>query len=356
MNQLSGQRNGVLDAAKGIGILLVVFAHINFIEPWQTIIYGFHMPLFYIISGMLFRREKYPSFGAFFKRRFRTLILPYLLFAFISLAYTSVLFLLRSVQSADEDVSSLFSYFIQIFIAQQSGKVCNAPLWFVPNLFLIECIYYFLSGIRSKPLHWLIILVLVAVGWFTESAYCRVDFSVLPWNFSSALFSLGFYAIGNHFARILLDPIPPLNGRSPILYRLLVFALCFAIEVPLALYNGHVTVGSRVLNNGFVFYATGILGSLGILSLAALLQKNRFFTFCGRTSFYIMATHKLFISILFTIMKILFSYPMKESHYIWGESLIVYVIVTALCVAFSYFYLKLKERSKAKRQARPAGA
>lgn len=68
------KRNASIDIAKGIGIILVVFAHMNYTQPYQNIIYGFHMPLFFIISGILFFPEKYGSFPKFLKQKIRTLI------------------------------------------------------------------------------------------------------------------------------------------------------------------------------------------------------------------------------------------------------------------------------------------
>ena len=51
--------------AKGLGIILVVSGHFcpkTSPEYWQSlnkIIYLFHMPLFFLLSGFLFRYEKY---------------------------------------------------------------------------------------------------------------------------------------------------------------------------------------------------------------------------------------------------------------------------------------------------------
>ena len=353
MNELSNRRDSTLDAAKGIGILLVVFAHINLFEPWQSIIYGFHMPLFYTISGMLFRKERYSGFWDFFKRRLKTLILPYLLFSFLSLLFATALFLMNPEAGS---TSKLSSYFIQIFIAQRSGKLYNNPLWFVPNLLLLECMYYYLSGIKSKPLLYLVIFVLVVFGWYTESAYCPWDFAVLPWNFSSALFAMGYYAIGNNFRGVLTDPIPPLLRNSPVLRRVIIMIVCFAIEVPLAILNGHVTIGSRELNNGFIFYATGILGTMGTLALAGLLKNSRFFTFCGRASFYIMATHTVFETMVFIVMKRAFSYSMDPSLNSWGQSTFVLIVVTIMSVVFSWLYMKAKARIQEKHQKHAAAA
>lgn len=58
-----------IDVIKGIGILLVVFQHClgggtlgSFLPGVQKAVAGFHMPLFFFISGFLYRLKdsKYP--------------------------------------------------------------------------------------------------------------------------------------------------------------------------------------------------------------------------------------------------------------------------------------------------------
>lgn len=53
-----GERLDHIDACKGIGILLVILGHTNVPSIVHTIIYSFHMPLFFIISGYLFSEAK----------------------------------------------------------------------------------------------------------------------------------------------------------------------------------------------------------------------------------------------------------------------------------------------------------
>lgn len=52
-----------LDAMKGMGILLVVLGHVSLIEPLNTVIYAFHMPLFFFISGFLFFSSRKEHFA-----------------------------------------------------------------------------------------------------------------------------------------------------------------------------------------------------------------------------------------------------------------------------------------------------
>ena len=48
------QRMTYLDCAKGVAIILVVLGHIDMgNNPLNNWIYSFHMPLFFVLSGML---------------------------------------------------------------------------------------------------------------------------------------------------------------------------------------------------------------------------------------------------------------------------------------------------------------
>ena len=47
-------RNVSLDFAKGIGMILVVYAHIVFFESMLTIVYSFHILLFFFIFVFFF--------------------------------------------------------------------------------------------------------------------------------------------------------------------------------------------------------------------------------------------------------------------------------------------------------------
>jgi fucose 4-O-acetylase-like acetyltransferase len=54
------KRVAYIDIAKGIGIILVVMGHNDFalISPFaHKLIYSFHMPMFFFMSGMFFKPE-----------------------------------------------------------------------------------------------------------------------------------------------------------------------------------------------------------------------------------------------------------------------------------------------------------
>lgn len=67
----SPQRLEYIDLAKGIGIILVVIGHsINGHGITGHYISSFHMPLFFLLSGLCFNDSRYPNFTPFLKKGF----------------------------------------------------------------------------------------------------------------------------------------------------------------------------------------------------------------------------------------------------------------------------------------------
>uniref|UniRef100_A0A7C3NH83 Acyltransferase 3 domain-containing protein n=1 Tax=candidate division WOR-3 bacterium TaxID=2052148 RepID=A0A7C3NH83_UNCW3 len=71
-----------LDIAKSIGIFLVVLGHTSINENLKIFIYSFHIPLFFLISGFLFKTND--NFKNFFIKQFKRFIIPYYIFSIIT--------------------------------------------------------------------------------------------------------------------------------------------------------------------------------------------------------------------------------------------------------------------------------
>ena len=281
------QRMDYIDTLKGIGILFVVYAHVNYTPLPLSLIYSFHMPLFFLVSGMLFRGGRYGSFGEFLHRRLNTLIVPYLVFSLASVLFVFgvQLYFPHLFEISGEDYRS---YLAQILLAQGSKGVLNVPLWFVPCLFAVEILYYFLSKLEIS-LRIPVCMVLAALGWLLESGLLAFDNTVLPWTLDSALYALSFYAAGNMAGPLVKKGVETIKKRKILCLGLILVSL--ALWLPLALLNGKISLGSRVLANGILLFMTGVLGSAALLGLSLLMEKCPFLRFCGRNSFNIMATH-----------------------------------------------------------------
>ncbi|MBO5421432.1 MAG: acyltransferase family protein [Clostridia bacterium] len=335
---MNSKRYDYLDVAKGLGILLVVIAHINYTPPLLTTIYSFHMPLFFFLSGMVFNRSRYTNFRSFIKRKLQTLICPYILFYVLSILYRFCVDFLSDSQNIDW--GKFLNLFLQMFLSQGSGNLPNAPLWFVPCLFAVELAYFGISKLKN----WLIICVsvlLTGFGWFLESDLIAFENNLLPWSLDSALFAVGFFALGNlMFNTICKAAEKAKTNRSHLAGCISVFLLAVIMLVPLALYNGKVTMGSKVLNNGFIFYLTGLLGVCAILALSILFEKNGFLKYCGRNSFQIMAVHYL-IRDFIILCCLYFDIPLYDKTNLIQTILpiIINICLSLLCVAL---YNKVK--------------
>lgn len=77
-------RINAIDVAKGIGILCIVLGHIvpnSYVARW---LYAFHVPLFFLLSGFTYSLKEDKK--AFYLNKAKRLLLPYLIFAVISIA------------------------------------------------------------------------------------------------------------------------------------------------------------------------------------------------------------------------------------------------------------------------------
>ena len=139
---MTNDRYEFIDIAKGVGILAVVWAHILLVGWTHEIIYAFHMPLFFFISGFLFNVNKYSSFQTFLVKRFKRLIITYFIYSFVT---WGIWFIFRYVRH--DLVKSYWMPLLQTFIAQGSGSylVHNSALWFIPCLLAVEIMFFFIS-------------------------------------------------------------------------------------------------------------------------------------------------------------------------------------------------------------------
>ncbi len=341
-NPNQASRLGVLDVAKGIGIILVIFAHVNYTPSLLTPIYSFHMPLFFMLSGMVYHGAKYPRIRQFLRRRWDTMLKPYLFFSLLSLAYVFISERLFA-HAVDLKAREYISAFLQIFLAQGSSPVLNTPLWFVPCLFIVELIYHYLSKLK-KAVCTALCCLLSCIGWLLQSGRLPFDNTLLPWTLDSAFYALSFYAAGNLlFPRIHQCIVSIQAHRNKKQICLGAFALCTLIWLPLMVINGKVSLGSRVLHNGLLFFLTGLLGTLAVLAVSILLEKNRFLLYLGQNTFCLMSVHYMIRK--YTIPKY---YKMLNitlyNRKVLSETIIPFLIVFVLSLLATMAYRSMIQR------------
>ena len=147
--------------AKGIGIILVVIGHFspklapNYWVEIIKIIYSFHMPLFFLLSGFLFNNEKY-SYLMLIKLKIKRLLYPFISIAtiFFIIKYSSGLIFNLENPVKIGNVFSLLSNPLKSYMPL---------LWFIYALFMIFLIYPILRRIIHNNYIILIIIIMLNI-------------------------------------------------------------------------------------------------------------------------------------------------------------------------------------------------
>lgn len=200
---MNSKRVEYIDIAKGIGILLVALAHadISIISPYlHRLIYSFHMPLFFFLSGYFLKTDI--PFWAFLKKRFHSILKPYFM--------TIVLIYIASLSFSNIRFATVFSRIAKSLYA--TGYYIDwTQLWFLPSLFVSSLFAFLLYHtilfrINNRYVRWSILLLVQAIGVATLGLFYPFSISLLgkdyelyglPFNLDLVLLSGFFYVLGN---------------------------------------------------------------------------------------------------------------------------------------------------------------
>ena len=287
-------RLGYIDLAKGIGMLTIIWGHIH-TGISTHIVYAFHIPLFFFLSGLVFNRKRYDNFGNFLKKRWKGLIFPYIVFSVM----TWIVWAAYSYTTHAE-VQSYWMPLLQTLIAQGSKGylIHNVPLWFVTCLLVVEIIYYF----TSKMYTWANIFVCIVLGslgvWMSITDV--FDFSLSPWSADVALMALPFYTIGSllneNVGHEKLINVVKNNRLVSILIMLMAAVLLFVGGTT----NSQVSMGHAYLGDKlWLFYPVAICGIVAFTTFCLLIATHKTLSeyrvgsgiWFGRNSFRAMAIH-----------------------------------------------------------------
>lgn len=331
-----------IDALKGIGIILVVFAHHKLPVALDTYIFSFHMPLFFFISGLLFDFWKHTSSAAnFVKKRFRSLIVPYFGFALL----TCLFYLLvdtgyqPGITNIDFFKASPVENIHSIVYALGPLISYNPPLWFLTCLFITELLFYgFAKKYYAEPGKLMFWLTAVGVMGYLYSVY--VPFR-LPWNADVALTAVVFYGAGNLFRKFLepgeqklLEPQisqgsqPNSKLRKGFLRIWKFFPGIFTLVN--LLYFGYLLhfptaeeMNMNVLKYGnfFSYYLLGFSGIFTFVYLFKSIGSSKFLEYYGRNSLIVLALHFPVKDIITKLIVLVFVIDVETYYYNTGFAL-----------------------------------
>lgn len=238
-----------IDWAKAIGISLVVWGHFSPIARHE--IFLFHMPFFFMISGLLYRQKGLMNElkGSVF-----SLVLPYLIY---NLLYMSPL-----PFGGARDIKTV----VNVLLGNQE-QLCYVmvPLWFLVALYVMRIIC---SSPKIKMIYWGIISVFLS---FLLFGYLDIDQTSDYFQLKTAIFCIPFFAIGTYIKPL----IKWCEHRN---YMFVISLVLFIINLLIGLWNApgrdtnvfHCFFG----NNLFIYYSTSIAICISLLVCIALCYKS----------------------------------------------------------------------------------
>lgn len=289
------KRKSWIDIARGIGILLVVLGHVTKNEDTVKLIYSFHMPLFFFLSGYLFDRNQY-DIRTFVTRKAKNLLIPYLFFYLLTLT----LYYLVEVRVQSGDPFTWRLLIPLVWGSNVNGLMAhNIVLWFLPALFSTEVLFRILSE-WFRPV-WLPLVVGLCAA---AGLLCyAVRLQGLPMGVNVALIALVFYATGN----LLKKHIDAFSCRKVLLPTL--FVGCTAVLFVALMCGGleRVDMASGRYGNFALFVLWAMTGIGMVASLSLLIDKSAGLEYVGHsdTSLVIMCFHGMILrAVLFVTVRL----------------------------------------------------
>jgi fucose 4-O-acetylase-like acetyltransferase len=286
-----------LDVTKGLGILLVVLGH-NWIVLHEEgelfrIIFSFHMPLFFFLSGMFLRDSG--TFKEFAASRANSLIKPYFATLFM---VGFVRWFIEALKT--KTLPAEFWRVIQGIFYGTGRTIDWVPLWFLPHLFVVSVVAFL--TIRLVPsVQAQILLAIVSLG-VGVSILSPAD---LPWSVDLLPVTLSFMLSG-YLCRNIVKSMP-LNGVH--------LALCIATFSSLHFFfDETINLNFRHYGNFTVSTLQATLGIYICLSLSSVLAHWKYVSKCmayiGSGSLFILLFHSFFQSRMFNLVSKVIGIPL----------------------------------------------
>lgn len=304
------KRLDYFDIAKGIGVFLVLIGHLQgeeifqyspYILPVCEWIFSFHMPFFFIVSGMLicYKKDTLKEFNIVAKNRFKGIMLPYYWFSFFYMLVVFVAFFKKQIM-----VDTVLINLWYVFICYGMNV-----LWFLPALFFAELIFIYIMKKFNRNKAIFIVAIQCVVGLilayilrqgnydstFKECAHQLAITVVRPFIACSfiAIGYFGFDFINKLFSSKKEDNE---NSYSRINHsfnskEILAGIGLLILGAAFVWVNHGVDFRSMVFKNVFTYYLCSCSTSFGLILICKNIKPIRFFKFLGTNSLIFMAVH-----------------------------------------------------------------
>jgi len=343
---LNKKRWVFIDSDKGISIILVGFGHCLSVldnhglalDSYPTVkyisvfLYGFRMPLFFIISGIFISSSlKKKQVQGYVADRVNTILYPLAIWGFIE-----VTFQLITSKYTNNGITAM--NYLNLFVdARKTGH-----FWYLNTLFFIGVIYAILKAkLHLKP----IVQVGLGLIMYCFSSYIHLN------NLNAALFTdicefYIFFALGDLMSNIILKK-ENVDRFSSLKIFFPLFAVFLVMQYQFAEYNMHGgTEGINYVEHKmpFFFLIEALIGCAISINVSFLLQKYNLFKFL-----MVIGFHSLFIYcmqiIVMTMSRVVMVNILNITHVpsliivIWVAGIVLPMLFYNICMHYNVWWL-----------------
>lgn len=293
------KRLDYLDMVKGIGIFFVVLGHMEDISGGMRIwISSFHMPLFFIVSGLLMavKKEDDNDFRQVVAKKWKGIMVPYLWFSLsyfvIDILNVTVIGNIDTHTFIVDTISSLTFYGMSV-------------LWFLPALFLASISFLFINSRLSSKITPIALIIISVVSYVIKlqlanvydenseslliTSIINVIYIVLRAAVALSFVGYAFY-IRRLYERFVLEKRKCQFIENKIIAIIIGVAMLI-INISLAMVNNCVDLRNIILNNVPIYFVSAFMGCYGIILILKSLPPIKLITYFGKNSLIVMADH-----------------------------------------------------------------
>lgn len=309
-----------IDWAKSLCMYLVVLGHCHIQPSMQLatqIIYSFHIPLFFFISGLLCPKKF--SMSSVLKD-IRYLIIPYFVFGVLQICFHSLL---------SRDFSFHF-YLINLKVLCIGSDASIGAIWFLPALFFCKQFYYLLIWIKQK--YYIVHIIILVLSLFPSYYISLYNLNLMLFA-DSALFGLPFFLIGNNSSFLFED-----NWHKNT--NIIVFAsiILLVLTIILSTFNGFVSIAVCDYGRNLLLYYINALTGIAALIGICILLRNQHIGFIYTTSYGTIVTLGFHGSILLVLQ---YYIPMYVDFYTPSVSLPIAILYSSIAYIICYIIILL---------------
>lgn len=201
-----------VDAAKGLLMIFVVMGHfpVKLEDPYITFIYWFHMPAFFIISGLFFKpvlqgERTFPVV----KKRFMQLMVPYIFFILVITVLRYTMIIINNEFSFEFMVDDLTN----IFIGGRFARGSYGVIWFITTLFTTYILFLLITRYLKPTVQIIALVICYAIAQYEGNYANELPGKIaeasqtifVPWNMDVALLAVVYFGIGYYLKTYLKD-------------------------------------------------------------------------------------------------------------------------------------------------------